>query len=568
MTGTRLAFALGAGLVAAASLHAISRAAEGTIALDNLVFSVGATTYRIPHVEIEGSSLGAAELAKLFEGDEAAVDARLARFSAQRVNAAAVTTETRLSSETETGAYRDIVLENVVAGRVGSARSAGGEDKVESANGVSERYLWGPLNSKGADLRQLIHVARAARADKDEAIKPLIDEETIESSVFENKRDNLTVKTGRITLTGAKGRALLMPPAKLFERLDKADFDKDGGDTALLRDLIDALASLEAASMEVRDVAGDGKGAPAEKPYSFRIGRAAASRLANAMVGDIAIEDFSLNSSDGGRIALRRFGLRELQLSTLVDSAYPRLSHVELKGLDADLPDPKTNENARMKFRLENVEGDFSNFRDAMPTKFSTRLDKLAIDLSSRTDATSTAHFVDLGYRDLAFSAISAGDWNEKTSDLAFAPTRFEGKEMGAADLSLTLGNVSGAVFSPVTVVSRAAAMAISVKSLDLTLTGGGLVDRILALEARRQKTSVEKVRVDYAKTAAAAVTELGGAGEKAKRIGDAVEAFILKPKRLHVRLAAPNGVNALEALAKKPGEILESVEVEASAEK
>ena len=566
MTIARLALALGAGL-AAAALFAAARAAEDKIALDNLTVMIGATTYRIPHVEIEGSSLPAGELAKLIDGDDAAIDARLARFSAKRLQASQITTESKLAAQTESGAYRDIVLEDIVAGRVGVVHSAGGEDKVESASSGAERYQWGPIVSKGVDLRQLIRVARSTRFDKSEAIKPLIDEETIESATWESSRDNLVVRMGRIALTGAKGRALPMPPAKLFERLDKADQLKDGEDAALLRDLVDALASLEAASMEMRDITGSGKGETAEKPYSFKIGRAAAANLANAAVGDFAIEDFALNSSDGGRIALRRFGLRDLQLSTLADSAFPRLAHIEIKGLAADLPDPKTGEAAHMKFRLDAAEGDFSNYRDALPTKFSTRLDRLAIDLESRGEAPSTAQFIALGYRDLAFSAVSAGEWSEKTSDFVFAPTRIEGKDMGAADLSLTLSNVSGAVFSPVAALSQAAALAISVKSLDLTLTGGGLVDRLLALEAKRQKTSVEKARADYAKTAAAAVLEIGGGGANAKRIADAVAAYILKPKRLHLRLSAQNGVNALDALAKKPGEILESVEVEASAQ-
>lgn len=560
------ATAVGASLAAAMLLGA--RAAENPIALTDLVITIGSTTYRIPRLEIEGSSLPAAELARLFEGDEKAIDARLARFSARRVRAPTITTESRVGNEKETGAYRDLVFEDIVAGRVGAARAAGGEDRVESADGGQERYSWGPLSSKGADLRQFVHVAISARSDKNEPIKPLVDEETIESATFEDKRENLVVKTGRVTLTGAKGRALPMPPAKLFERLDKLDLEKEDADPALLKDLIESLSSLEASSMEARDIVGAGKGAPADKPYSFKIGRVFATKLAAAAVGEIAIEDFVLNSSDGGKFALRRFGLRDLQLATLVDAAFPRLGHVEIKGVDADLPDPKTGEAARMTFRLGNLEADFSNFRDAAPTKFASRLDRLAIDLGPRGDSPSTAQFVALGYRDLDFSAVSEGEWNEKTLDFVFAPTRVEGKDMGAADLALTLGNVSGAVFSATPVLSRAAALAISVKSLDLTLTGGGLVDRLLALEAKQQKTSVEKARADYAKVAAAAVTELAGAGEKAKRIADAVAAYIMKPKRLHLRLSAPKGVNALDALSKKPAEILESVDVEASAEK
>jgi hypothetical protein len=58
------------------------------------------------------------------------------------------------------------------------------------------------------------------------------------------------------------------------------------------------------------------------------------------------------------------------------------------------------------------------------------------------------------------------------------------------------------------------------------------------------------------------------GRGANAKRIADAVSAYIEKPKRLHLRFVAPKGVNAIDVLARKPSEILESLEVEASADR
>jgi hypothetical protein len=139
---------------------------------------------------------------------------------------------------------------------------------------------------------------------------------------------------------------------------------------------------------------------------------------------------------------------------------------------------------------------------------------------------------------------------------------------MGAATLKAVFGNVSSAVFSPMPLVSRAAALAASVKSVELTLEGGELLDRILASEAKQQKISPQKARADYAAAASSAILALGGGGEKARRIADAVSAYVLSPKRLHVRLASDKGVNALDLLAKKPGDILESVEVEALSEK
>ncbi len=377
------------------------------------------------------------------------------------------------------------------------------------------------------------------------------------------------VTTGRITLAGVRGRALTAPAGALIERIEKLDPAKPENDAALMRDLLDALVSFEAAAMEVRDIAATGKGEPADKPYTAKIARAGMNKVAGAGAGEIFLDDFSLDASDGGRLSLQRFALNDLQLApVLKGAAYPKLARVEVKGVVADMPDTKTSETSRIKFRIENASADFGNFIETTPTKFSGRIDRFVVDLASRGETQNTAQFLALGYRELDLSAAAAGEWREKTSEAAFEPVSIDSKDMGAARLSATLANVSSAVFSSSPLISRAAALATSVKSIDLTLEGGGLVDRVLALEAKEEKTTIDKARADYAKSAASAITELGGGGEKAKRIAEAVSAFILKPKRLHLRLTAPKGVNALDALAKKPGEILEGLEVEAVAER
>ncbi|MGJ0509875.1 MAG: hypothetical protein ACR652_22670 [Methylocystis sp.] len=553
---------------ALATLPRATRAADGALALDNLTFTLGATTYRIPHLELKGASLSALEMAALFLGDEKSVESRLARFAAKTVLIPSLSTERKVGDATERAVYRDLVVEGVAAGRVASLRASGAEQTVERPDGRSAHYIWGASQARGVDLRQLAHLATAVRVDPQEALKPVIDEESVESLAIEDKGERMAVKTGRLVATGVKGRALATPPGQLIDRLGKIDPDRTDADPALLKDLIEAVASFDVAGIEVRDVIAAGKGEPADKPYSIRAGRIAASRIAGAGVGDFALENFSLQSSDGGRIAFGRFGLRDARLASLLDGPFPQLSHLELKGLDADLPDGRMGETSRMKFSLSDIEANFADFREIAPTKLSARLDRLAIDLAARGEAPSTAQFLALGYRDIDLSAALAGEWREKTQEAVFAPMRVEGRDMGAATLKVTFGNVSGAVFSSMALVSRAAALAASLKSVELALEGGGLVDRLLALEAKQQKSSMEKARAEYARGADLAVTAVLGGGDKAKRIADAVSAYIMKPRRLVLRLASEKGINAFDAMARKPAEILESMDVEAMAER
>jgi hypothetical protein len=542
-------------------------AAESNIVLDNLTFTLANTTYRIPHLEFTGSTLTAAELADLFKGDEKAVDGRLARLSAKSLVIPSATAETTSAGVTERRQYRDVRAEDIRAGRIGIVRTAGLEQTVEKANGGSVER-WGATLAKGVDLRQFAHIALADRVDPQEALKPLAEEESVESVTFEDKAERLTVTTGRIAMTGVKGRALASPATQLPERLEKYDPDKPEGDPTLPKDLVDAMSSFDVASIDMRDIAANGKGEPAEKPYSTKIARITASRIAGATVGDLSLDGLSLQSSDGGVIALKHFGLRDARLASFVDNPIPLIGHIEVKGLEGDLPDARMGEASRMKFSLAGAEADFKDIREIAPTKFSARMDGLSIDLAARGEAPSTAQFLALGYRNLDFSAALAGEWREKTQEAVFAPLRFEAKDMGAATFDVTFGDVSSAVFSTMPIVAKAAALASSLRSVTLTVDGGGLVDRVLALEAKQDKKPLEKARADYAKSAATVATALLGGGEKARIVADALSAYIMKPKRLHVRLASEKGINALDVIGKNFSDLFEGVEVEATADK
>ncbi|MEF3366666.1 hypothetical protein V3H18_08985 [Methylocystis sp. 9N] len=555
-------------LCVAIFLALAARAAETPLSLDNLVFTLGGTTYRAPRVDIEGASLPRAEMARLFAGSESEIDLRFARLSARRIVIPSLTAESRSETRVARATYRGLVFENVVSGRAAVARGEGGEETAESSNGGVQRVSWGASVSKGVDLRGLMHVALSGRGGADEPLKPLVEEETVESSRFEDSAENFVVATGRLTLAGLRGRALAAPPGKLIERLEKLDPAKPENDAALTRDLLDALLSFEASAAEARDIVATGKGAPAEKPYRINITRLGATKFAGAGVGEMFLEDFSLQASDGGVLSAGRFALGGVELAPVLQGgAYPKFAHVEIKNVIADMPDAKASANSRIKFRLENASADFANFVESTPTKLSARFDKFVVDLAARGETQGTAQFLALGYRDLDLSAFAAGEWRDKSWEAALEPLSIEGADMGAARLSATLNNVSGAVFSSSPMISRAAALAVSVKSVDLMLEGGGLIERTLALEAKERKTTLDQARAEYASAAALAIAELAGGGEKAKRIAGAVSAFILKPKRLHLRLVAPKGVNALDALTKKPGDILEALEVEASAE-
>jgi hypothetical protein len=560
-----------AGVVTPLSLASIavsSRAAgEKPLTLDNIVVTLGATTYRIPHMEIEGASLPWAELTTLFLSGDKNVAARLARVSARRIVLPAMSSESRNESRVERAAYRKLELENVVSGRAAIMRADGGEETIESTTGGVQRLYWGVSEATGVYLPARAGAGRA-RHDADAPLKPLVDEEMVESTRLEGAGGKFVVTTGRVKLAGVRGRALQIPASKLIERFEKLNPAKPEDDPALMRDVLDALRSFEAASIDVDNVVATGKGEPEGKPFTSKIARFGLRKVAGAGAGEILIEDFSLAASDGGNLWVKRLTLNEVRLAPVLQGgAYPSLARFDMRGAAADLPDPQIGETSRIKFSIDNASATFGNFIETTPTKFSGRIDNFIVDLAARGETQTTAHFLALGYRNIALSGLAAAEWREKTSEAALEPVVIDAKDMGAAAVSAHFGNVSSAAFSSSPAISRAAMLTTSIKSADLTLEGGGLVDRMLALEAKERKTSVEQARADYAKAATTAIAALVGAGANASRLAEAVAAYIEKPKRLHLHLVAPKGINALDALTRKPGEILESLDVDASAD-
>ncbi|MCX7900123.1 MAG: hypothetical protein N2444_08600, partial [Methylocystis sp.] len=259
----------------------VALAAE-KVFIDNLVATIGPTIWRAPHVEISDPSLTQADLAQLFSGAPPAIDERLAKFSASRAVIPSMTSETRGGSEIERSAFGASTLENIVAGRVALWRSFGGHSTVESKDGKSN-YVWGPMTWKGADLRQMTRLAFPAPGASAEPLKPVLDEEVVEHMRMVDETEKLDVTTSRLALSGVKARPLSFTFSAFVEKLEK--FDPEKSDPTLIKDILEVLNAFEIAGLEARDLAINGKGGPGGKPYSAKVGRLGAERVAGAGAG-------------------------------------------------------------------------------------------------------------------------------------------------------------------------------------------------------------------------------------------------------------------------------------------
>jgi hypothetical protein len=546
-------------------------AAETPVSAENIVVDRSLFVYRVPHLDAYGTQLTGAELAGMFDSKSpGTLDERLARLTAARIVIPEMIVESKpAAAGKQRIVYHDMTLEDVVGGRVGTSRTASIDQAVDPAKGGHYDAHWGRAVDKGLDLRQIAHVTSLTRSDEKEALKPIDDETVIEDVVMSSPDSKFELRFGRTTASGVKARAFAELPSQIMEKLGAPDAKPVAEDPEpLLRIALDVVGSFDLGGWEARDITLSGKASPGDKSYSVKLARAALTKLESGVVGEMTFDDLALVSADGGSISLKRATLRGLDLRAALEGKakrFPRLAHFDFAGLNVDLPDAKTSETARVKLKLGAYSSDFANFLDGVPTKASSVVQHLIIDLTTQAQTPSIVQALDLGYRELDLSTTINAEWREKTQELAFEPVRIEARDMALATLAATLGDVSSNVFSENSIVSRASMLGASARQVDFKLENPGVVDRLIAQEAKKRGVAASIVRLDYAKSASTAVLTILGDSEKSRRISAAIDKFIAAPKRLHIRLSAPKGVGVLDTTG-KPADILQAIDVEATA--
>ncbi len=535
-------------LVLAGSLPA----AAATAALDNLELTLGATTYRIPRLTLEGGD--AAAVASVFQSAGPGIDTRLADLSAKRIVIPELLTETRVGTVIERARYRDVILTDVTAGRIAVAHATAAEQAIAQPDGREARLDWRGLSLRGVNLPQLARVVAPGAAEPSvEPPKPLLDEEIIESVSYESLSGDVSLRAGRVALAGAKARPSVAPSSQ---------------DTGL-KELARAALSFAFERFEIQNLVIEGRVPDARAPFALRIGKIELHGLANGTLAGATLDRLALTTPEGGTATLAHVGLGEVASGSLAEGGLPRLAHADLQDVAVDLPTPQSGQASRQRLRLAGARLDLENFRDRTPTKFALSVDRFFIDLAARGDAGLAAPLRALGYDSVELSASAAGGWDEKSGDVVLAPVRIAAKDMLSATLSATFGNVSALAFSSWPLVARAAAAGASFKTLDLALDDGALIARLMSQQAKISPPAPTgapgKPRVDAAQTMREAITQTIGAGPNARRVSDALADYLRAPQKLHLRLAGRPSINALDFLARKPAEIFEGLSVEAT---
>ncbi|ARN82041.1 hypothetical protein [Methylocystis bryophila] len=546
-----IAFLIVLGLVGGAAI-----ALEKFTSAENLLLRLGSFELRIPRLALEETPLTQQELAALFAKETPlSLAERLARFTAERARLPEAQGQSAVDGKMKEFIFKDILLEHVLAGRVGALRASRldetlGDDKAQS---VAARYE--NLTASGLTLTGLARLLEDPHGG-DESVS-IADAAALEKLTVTANDGALSLAAARLS-TRRPRLAAFSDPA--LRRATGEAQDR----IALVKEVV-AAVSFE--TLEAQDLSLSGAPAPADPAFSLGARDLAFEGLEKGVARKARLAHFDLKSADGGRIALEGATFEGLDIGAALTHSGLRALHFDkarLEKLAGDAPAPDGR--GRSKFALESATLDLGHFRDGAPTKAAARFQSLSVDLAARGEETNAEFLRSLGYSTLEFSGAGAAEWREASRQFDLSRLSLDAKGMFSLSLGAKLSGVDGAIFTASPLMAAPLLLASRLDRLEATLADPKLIDRLIERSARQSGVDPARLRTDYARDMGRAISVALGGSEKAKRIAAAVERFILRRSRLRLSLTAPQGLGVMDLL-KSPPEILQSLEVEASAE-
>ncbi|WP_026606275.1 hypothetical protein [Methylocapsa acidiphila] len=551
--------------------------ASGSLSLENVAIDTAFESFKIRRIDLAGASNSAGELALIFDPQSSTPFAdRLAGLSAATVAIPELIASTKFASIEQTTTYRDILLKDVVRGKAAAVTVEGASFSINGAELGESEGAYGRMIAKAVDLVLAARIMAGSISDPAEAKSLLYDEAEIEGFHLSNTRAHFEIGAGAIKAAGVRGRPM---------RADRAGAAADAVQEAersfpsFYADLFDSVAIDQ---LKISDLKFNADG---DRPARVSIGEIAIKGFRDRRIEALEIEnlDFASHAAKIGveKLAFQGIGVARLQnalgpmqgksLETAVgavgpDSA-PPFEVLALNGLHAAVADARPGrEGSRCEFAASRLEFRGAYHADGAPARIDALLEHLTYRLDQGGDAAPKA-LASMGYSELDLSSHIAMAWDEKSRDLAVETITFQGADMGSLRLSGLLSNVSRDLFTTERTTAIVAALAATVKKIDLSIENTGFFDRLLVSQAERQHKSIADMRRTYARAAGVYLPMLLENGPAAQTISAALAQFIANPKTFHMVVAAPEGLSLADLTAiQAPGALLTKLQVEATA--
>jgi len=597
---------------ALAAFALVRPVAAADFQIDNLRLDFGALVVSAPSVTVKGSPLERDAFIALFNaGSGESAAARMGRLNAAEITAPQFTYEVNLGKDKQTTIYRDIRFSNIRDGKIGRGETPGGTFKAEGAAGPMTGSV-AQSSFDDLDLRQTARIlTEAAAPGSNEPMTIILGRLDQGAQSFDMGAAG-KISVGKTSARGMAAKVGPTPLGQVFAQLLKeADtLEKSGADPKLEMDdaqkeaskrlglsILALFDTVEYGSGEVRDIAmtiavppeaakstgnraagpqtlemkmarvAYGEDAPAKSGFAMEGLRFSGSGASGA-IDSISYSDFSF----GPVIKALQEELAKPDLDTdTIDwrKFVPTIGSVRLAGVSIDAP-PLLPGNPPIKIGLGTFELKAGEQFNGIPTSLALTIDRLVTPITEGTGNPAARDMIAMGIRSLDLSAKIDLAWEAARNELAIRQISFGGAGLARLEASATLGNVTKDLFSSDTALAQVAALGATARGLNARLENFGLVEKLIANEARKAGRKPEEMRQQFAMIASLGLSSILGPSDAAKALTAAVSRFAAKPGTLTVEASAKSasGLGLADVIAiTDPTEILDKIDLKANAQ-
>lgn len=585
-------------------------AAAADFQIDNFRLDLGALVISAPTLTVKGSPLEREAFTALFtgaSGESAAT--RMGKLSATEISASQFVYEITLGPEKQTTTYRDMRFSNISNGKIGRGEAAGGTYKASGLAGPTTGAI-AVSSFDDFDLRQAVRVftERAAPGASEPMTVVLgrleqgpqtFDGAESKVAVGKTVARNMAAKVGSVPLGEVLARlwseASAIEKAQAAPGAEKAAAQGEASKRLGLS-LLSALEMIDYGSGEMRDFAmtltvpadaakpkgktaakaetveikvariAYGEDAPAKSGYAVE-GLQFAGAGARGMIDSIAYsgyafgaaikalqEDLAKPGIDPGAIDWRRY--------------MPTIGTLRITGLSVDAP-PMAPNGSPVRVGLGTFELKAVEQLNGIPTSLAVTIDKLVAPVTEGAGNPAARDLIAMGIRSLDLSAKLDLAWEAVRNEVAIREVSFGGEGLARLNLSGTLGNVTKDLFSSDVALAQVAALGATARGLTAKLENFGLVEKLIANEARKAGRKPDEMRQQFAMIASLGLASILGPSDAAKALTAAVSRFVAQPGTLTLdaRARSAGGIGLADVITlTDPTEILAKIDLKAEA--
>ncbi len=565
----------------AAFFPAAEALAEGNMArADDVTIETALATVKIRRIELSGSSVGPAELARILDFKSgASIGERVAELSASAVAIPELITISKRAPLEQKFIYRDILLTDIVKGKAAAARAEGASFSMSDPDFGDAEGAYGHMSAKSVDLVLAARIASGLRADPAEPEAALYESFAIDGFHLSNATARYDLGVAALSGRGVKARPLRMAWDEAKDA-DQAPLERKTRGALAYADILDSVSIDEMDASDLKFAMRGDEGA-----LSLSIGHAAIAQLDGAKLDGLTVQNLAF-ANQAAKIGLEGLALRRINLGRLQDALAGSPAHgqgaalaapggtnppvaedIVWTRLDADIADPKPGrDSARAAFEVARLEIRTSNETEGAPTRIEAALDHFTHRLDQGGEG-ALRDLAAMGYSQLDLSSRAAIAWDEAGRELSLDTIALEGADMGKLQISGLFSNVARTLFSSNPMTASIAVLDALLKKLDLRVENTGLFEKLIARQAARQHKSVDEMRQTYARAATVYLPLLLENGPAAQAIAAAVAKFVANPKSFHLVMTARDGLGLADLTSiQAPGALLKKLAIEASA--